>query len=73
MTQLIYDPIETEIYIACQKYKFEKAKIKHTALNELPHGKTNNLHRRKTKTQISFAVTKLIYNIPFYQPRPVYQ
>ena len=26
-----------------------------------PHGKTNNLHRRKTKTQISFAVTaKLI-------------
>ena len=51
MTRLIYDPIETEeeIYIACQKYKFEKAKIKHTALNELPHGKTNNLHRRKQR------------------------
>ena len=30
-------------------------------INEPPHGKTNNLHRRKTKTQISFAVTaKLI-------------
>ena len=29
--------------------------------NEPPHGKTNNLHRQKTKTQISFAVTaKLI-------------
>ena len=29
--------------------------------NKPPHGKTNNLHRRKTKTQISFAVTaKLI-------------
>ena len=28
---------------------------------EPPHGKTNNLHRRKTKAQISFAVTaKLI-------------
>ena len=30
-------------------------------LFEPPHGKTNNMHRRKQKTQISFAVTaKLI-------------
>ena len=36
-------------------------KVLHLQLFEPPHGKTNNLHRRKQKTQISFAVTaKLI-------------
>ena len=36
---------------------------------EPPHGKTNNLHRQKTKAQISFAVTvKLISAFVFTTP-----
>ena len=33
------------------------------------HGKTNNLHRRKTKAQISFAVTAIVQSLFYLNPK----
>ena len=38
-------------------------------LYEPPHGKTNNLHRRKQKTRISFAVTAKLISVFVFATR----
>ena len=40
-------------------------------INEPPHGKTNNLQKAKTKTQISFAVTatRIVQFLFYFNPK----
>ena len=49
------------IYVSRATSWARRSELSHMQTFEQPHGKTNNLHMRKQKAQISFAVTaKLI-------------